>query len=56
MKLEEGEYGMISSFKEADPAYYLVVRGIPVLLDQEDKIEVAMTKNEYNRRKFFGYF
>jgi gamma-glutamyl:cysteine ligase YbdK (ATP-grasp superfamily) len=56
MKLEDGEFGMIKSFKEADPAYYLTVRGIPILLDQKDSVESAMTEEEYVRARIFGRF
>jgi hypothetical protein len=56
MKLEKGEFGLINNFKEADPAYYLVVKGIPIRLDQKDSVETAMTEEEYVRARIMGRF
>ncbi|MFW9914965.1 MAG: glutamate-cysteine ligase family protein [Candidatus Thorarchaeota archaeon] len=56
MKLEKGEYGLIKNFKEADPAYYLVVKGVPILMDQRDSVETAMTEEEYVRARIMGRF
>jgi hypothetical protein len=56
MKLEKGEFGLIKNFKEADPAYYLVVKGVPILMDQRDSVEKAMTEEEYTRERIMGRF
>lgn len=54
MKLEDGEFGLINSFKKADPAYFLIVKGISIRLDQKDSVEVAMTEEEYVRARVMG--